>query len=63
MNVSVSASGEEFSEIGDSLQEFKDYILAQTLAKDIVLQKTGDAPAGREVEWGDAPIYIDVKKI
>ena len=63
VNVSVSASGEEFSEIGDSLQEFKDYILAQTLAKDIVLQKTGDAPAGREVEWGDAPIYIDVKKI
>ena len=61
VNVTISATGENYEELKDSISSFKDYILAQTLSVDISLEDgTG---RGVEVEWSECPVYIDVKKI
>ena len=63
VNVTVYASGDNHTELKESLDSFRDYVVAQTLAEDITLAEAGHAPAGTEVEWADAPVYIDVRKI
>ena len=63
VNVVLYASGEDFDELEDSLRSFRDYVLAQTLARNIELKKAEDACPGVKVEWGDSSICIDVVKI
>ena len=63
VNVTVYTAGDNYAELHDSLSDFKDYVLAQTLAVDIVLKEDATGSAGTEVEWGAAPVYVDVKKI
>ena len=63
VNVTVYTAGDNYAELHDSLSDFKDYVLAQTLAVDIVLKEDATGSAGTEVEWGAAPVSVDVKKI
>ena len=61
IDVTVFASGDIKNEIEDSLEFFDGYVVAQTLSRSIsVSEETG---RGAEVEWGDALIRIEVKKI
>ena len=63
MNVKIYASGDNYEELNDSLENFRDYVLAQPLTADIVLMQAERDVHGAEVEWGDTPINIDVRKI
>lgn len=64
INVSIYASGESADEISSSLESYHDYIAAQTLAKNIVLEASGKAAeSAKEVEWGDGHIRIAVERL
>lgn len=61
IDVTVYATGQNYTELSDSLESFREYVLAQTLARSISLS---DAEGeGAEVEWSDTPIWVSVKKI
>ena len=63
VNVTIYADGDNYAELNDSLENFRNYVLAQTLSADIVLMRAEGDVHGAEVEWGDTPINIDVRKI
>ena len=58
--VTICADGAAYDEIAASLQQYKDYICAQTLALALDLRKGGNA--GREVDWDEGTIRIEVNK-
>ena len=60
ISVSVFADGTDAEEISGALEDFSDYICAQTLSKGIVLLPVSDKGNASEVEWGDGAIFISV---
>ena len=59
----VYADGEVYGDIAASLSHYKDYVMSQTLSKELSLGRLADAPAdASEVEWGDEMIKIRVEK-
>jgi isoleucyl-tRNA synthetase len=52
---------ESNEDVADSLQMFSEYVCAQTLALSIELVE--GLTDGKDVEWGDATIKIDVNKM
>ena len=52
---------ESCEDVAESLQMFSEYVCAQTLALSIELVE--GLAEGKDVEWGDATIKIDVNKI
>ena len=64
INVLIYASGESADEISASLESYRDYVAAQTLSRNIVLEASDKAGENaNEVEWGDGHIRIAVEKI
>jgi len=59
VNVIIGADGATFDEISASLQQYKDYVASQTLARSVELVRGAE---GTEVEWNDTKININVSK-
>ena len=59
VKVAVYASVPEYkAEIADALSSFGEYIASQTLSLEVSMAA---APTGKDVEWGDGSVNIDVK--
>ena len=64
INVSIFAAGADLEDIAASLEDFSDYIAAQTLARSVSVHGLDDAPASaKDTEWGDGSIKVAVEKI
>ena len=64
IEVAIFADETARKEIGSSLEGYKEYIAAQTLAVSIDLESIADAPAGAaDVEWDEGELRIVLKKI
>ena len=64
INVSIFAAGADLEDIAVSLEDFSDYIAAQTLARSVSVHGLDDAPASaKDTEWGDGSIKVAVEKI
>ena len=61
ISVVISAEGGAAKEIQDSLEDFKEYIAGQTLARTVSF--SADATDGVPVEWNGGNIRITVKKV
>lgn len=63
VRTSVYASGPAYEEIQSALEQYSDYICAQTLSLSLQLQPLSEAPdAAASVEWGEGSIKIMVTK-
>ena len=63
VRVGIYAEGADYDEINTSLVAYREYLASQTLALEIVLGRTAEAPASAaDVEWNEGQIKIDVKK-
>ncbi len=60
IDVKIFATGDDYAQIKDSLDEYTDYIASQTLATGIELCSSDIN--GTSVEWGDGNISIKVTK-
>ena len=59
VKVAVYASVPEYkAEIADALSSFGEYIASQTLSLEVSM---ATAPTGKDVEWGEGSVNIDVK--
>ncbi len=59
VKVAVYASSPEYkAEIADALYSFGEYIASQTLSLEVSMAA---APTGKDVEWGEGSVNIDVK--
>ena len=64
IEVAIFADETARKEIGSSLEGYKEYIAAQTLAVSIDLESIADAPEGAaDVEWDEGELRIVLKKI
>ena len=64
IKVTIFADGETADEITASLEDFRDYVSAQTLAKGIEVAGSDAAPADApEVEWGEGRLRLSVVRI
>ena len=64
IEVAIFADETARKEIGSSLEGYKEYIAAQTLAVSIDLESIADAPAGAaDVEWDEGELRIVLKII
>ncbi len=63
VNVVIFADGEAYNEINTSLDSYREYVAAQTLALTVELKPQSDATEGAvEVEWNDSTIKIAVTR-
>ncbi len=60
--VGIFADGDDAGEISGALEDFSDYICAQTLSKTIGLLPMSDKGNANEVEWNDGVIFINVSR-
>ena len=59
----IFAEGAIFEEIASALEEYSQYVSAQTLTLDLKLAAMAEAPeSAAVVEWGDGHIKINVNK-
>ena len=63
ISVTVSAGGQDYTDLEGAMQDYREYVLAQTLAREMSLVCTEDRGEGAEVEWNDRPIYVKVVRI
>ncbi|MFA6592148.1 MAG: isoleucine--tRNA ligase [Bacteroidales bacterium] len=63
ISVEIFAACDDYAEIADSLEVFKDYVSSQTLTKKIELTQLSDTREGAEVEWNDSTIRIKVVRL
>lgn len=63
ISVEIFAACDDYAEIADSLEVFKDYVSSQTLTKKIELTQLSDTREGAEVEWNDSTIRIKVARL
>lgn len=63
ISVTVSAGGQDYADLEGAMQDYREYVLAQTLAREMSLVCTEGRGEGAEVEWNDRPIYVKVVRI
>ncbi len=63
VDVVIFADGDDYNEINVSLESYRDYVAAQTLALTVDLKALSEATeVAAEVEWNDSTIKIAVKR-
>jgi len=64
ISVNIYADGQDYDQIGKSLESYREYLASQTLALSVELGHLSEAGEGAvEVEWNETPIKISVRKL